>query len=386
MIATLLLFLAGTWTVDSFNAADFKTIQAAIDSPLVADGDTVFVQPGGYPSFTLDRRLTIVGRAGAAQVIATGQSVIDGAPSFTISGLQMWNLTVQNVPGRGRIDDCSSGGIDYIPFGDVVTIRNCAQIELTRTYVIGHHSFSFDGTPAVTILDSRVTIADCVLVGGDGSDSVALGQAGYAALEALGESDVLVAGSSVTGGRGGCSTAPPSCAAGGAGIRAVAPAAVVVRGSSTDQVNGGFGSPRGPSLAGSGTITWSGATAVPPPPPLVATQVVPAEPYLELSGGPVGTRQARLYGQPGTIGAVFTSLGTALSAAPGVDGGLVWIDPAQIVDVAVLVALGQDVPATKSYALPPSLGVGTGIAFQGALLPTVGKPFVTNVTNVIMRR
>lgn len=58
--------VAGTWGVPD----DFSTIQAAIDSPLVLDGDTIRVSSGNHAGAYVSKSVNIVGEDGAT--IATG--------------------------------------------------------------------------------------------------------------------------------------------------------------------------------------------------------------------------------------------------------------------------------------------------------------------------
>jgi parallel beta-helix repeat protein len=51
-----------TWTVDDDGPADFSSIQEAINSPQVADGDTIFVREGTYyESIILNKTVSLVG-------------------------------------------------------------------------------------------------------------------------------------------------------------------------------------------------------------------------------------------------------------------------------------------------------------------------------------
>ena len=71
---------AAQWTVDTAVPADFDEIADAIASPLVADGDTLLVQPGDYASFTLTRDLRLIAPAGTE---FTAPSVVVSEPADT---------------------------------------------------------------------------------------------------------------------------------------------------------------------------------------------------------------------------------------------------------------------------------------------------------------
>ncbi len=76
-----------TWTVDDNGPADFNQISTAVAS--VAAGDVLLVEPGTYDGFVLQKRLSILGRAGGPRPHVTGTVRLD-APSDSPSPVSTW--------------------------------------------------------------------------------------------------------------------------------------------------------------------------------------------------------------------------------------------------------------------------------------------------------
>jgi len=94
-----------TWTVDDDEPADFSTIQEAIDSPEVVDGDVIFVFSGTYyEHVTIDKSLSLIGEDSSTTIIdssgtgtvihVTASNVV--ISSFTIrnSGKEYWSMGI----------------------------------------------------------------------------------------------------------------------------------------------------------------------------------------------------------------------------------------------------------------------------------------------------
>ena len=60
-VVSLLVFTTAPWAETWYVDGDFDTIQDAIDSPLVADGDTIRVGPGYWAGATMSQAVKIVG-------------------------------------------------------------------------------------------------------------------------------------------------------------------------------------------------------------------------------------------------------------------------------------------------------------------------------------
>lgn len=78
-----------TWTVDDDGPADFSSIQEAINSPLVVDGDTIYVHNGTYnEQLVVNKTVVLIGESKKAEIldyisVAANDTVIQG---FTIHG------------------------------------------------------------------------------------------------------------------------------------------------------------------------------------------------------------------------------------------------------------------------------------------------------------
>ena len=87
--------VARTWTVDDDGPADFSSIQEAIDSPLVVDGDTIYVHNGTYyEHVTIDKSISLIGEDRST-------SIIDGSRNETVISViadhvNISRLTIQN--------------------------------------------------------------------------------------------------------------------------------------------------------------------------------------------------------------------------------------------------------------------------------------------------
>jgi len=83
-------FISTTWTVDDDGPADFSSIQEAINSPIVKDGDTIFVYNGTYyEHLTISKRLKLIGQNRSTTIIdgnATGAVVVVTAGNVSITG------------------------------------------------------------------------------------------------------------------------------------------------------------------------------------------------------------------------------------------------------------------------------------------------------------
>ena len=65
-----------TWTVDDDGPANFASIQEAVNSPQVADGDTIFVHSGTYyESVIVSKSLTIIGENRSTNLVGNGTSI-----------------------------------------------------------------------------------------------------------------------------------------------------------------------------------------------------------------------------------------------------------------------------------------------------------------------
>jgi hypothetical protein len=95
--------------VDDDGPADFSSIVDAVAA--VEPGDTLLVMPGVYQPALVDKRLTILGPALGPRPVITGEFTVSHASSCTLSGLQFDNLRLEQITGRGRVDECFINGL-----------------------------------------------------------------------------------------------------------------------------------------------------------------------------------------------------------------------------------------------------------------------------------
>ncbi|HZM00870.1 MAG TPA: hypothetical protein VFD43_11525 [Planctomycetota bacterium] len=395
--------MAGTtWTVDANGGGDFTQIAEAVAA--VAAGDVLLVEPGTYEGFALTKRLTILGRAGGPRPHVTGDVRLQ-ASTFTLAGFDMDLVHVTDVSGRGRIDDCEIRIADGAVFPAALTVTNCAELVISRTLVVGEYEYVDWGTggTGITIQSSRVTLVDCQSYGGAGDDEV-WGEggpyAGGAGLRIINGSDVVLAGTSITGGPGGWAFGFYAGAPGGAAV-SVADSTVRIRGDSTDGLEGGepgLSSPYygAPIEATDSTVVSSGLQYTKGQfwfSNSLFIQPGVAEPFLATSGAttPGATCSIELHGQPGATALLAASLNSSLLALPAFEGQL-WFDPSALLVLIPVGTTGQDTPVIISARLPRSLAGLEGTCFElqvffptlpGALDP--GKKFAGNVAELILR-
>ena len=116
---------AGDWTVNAAGGGDFLTIQEALDSASVLDGDTINVTAASYLSvdaIDVNKEVSIVG-SGAGQTIIRRN--FDGVSRYA----SVFDVTADNV----TISNMTVGGTNiYTEDGGVMTD--------SKGYVIGHSS------------------------------------------------------------------------------------------------------------------------------------------------------------------------------------------------------------------------------------------------------
>jgi peptidylprolyl isomerase len=104
-----------TWIVDDDGPADFHTIQGAINSPQVMDGDAIFVHNGTYPeNVVVNKEVLLIGESREATVIDGGGNgiVLDiNSNNVTATG-----FTVENS-GLGLLDAGIS--LFYFSYGTI---------------------------------------------------------------------------------------------------------------------------------------------------------------------------------------------------------------------------------------------------------------------------
>jgi len=395
-LSALFLFASQTWIVDDDGPADFATIGAAVASPSVVDGDTLYVESGQYPGFTLDKALSIVARSGDHFSAAT--CTVQNVADFTIAGMWTRTLDVQGVSGRGQIDDSRVGlwliddNSGELYWSGRASIAGCGELVVTRTVFHGSEGLYPDQTdtePAAVVSTSNVALVDCVFQGGnDEVHDMHPTEGPKPALWVRSQSFAIISGCTLIGGRGIASLTfegAPALVVDGSEAR--------VRGSSHHMVRGGWGySGYAPAITGvpSSTATVSGVRCDAALLPAWASQPATPEPYFRiLPADDVGSRRTvEVYGPSGTEVRVFFALVPQYlpDFMPGLDP--LWVDRGAVLDLISVVCAGQDVPVT--FAFPASgAGGGPGDAtiFQGFApsLSGVGR-FLTNPEQIVSRR
>jgi len=385
--ALVLLVLAGQrWTVGGSGASNFPTIQGAIDAPEVQPGDTLLVYPGSYGSFTLTKDLRIVARA--QQSFAVLDVRVEQIAEFTIAGMNARSLVVQDVAGRGRLDQCSIG-IQYVsPWNAILwsgssEFIDCAELVVTRSFFHGSDSCYPDlqsDTNAVLVRRSTVAFVDCQVFGGDddacGNHPTFLGGP---AVEAYEQSDLTLAGTSVKGGS-------HSSVLPGYPALFLDSSLARIRGSAFTSIEQGPGSSAVSAIDGAAaTATLSGVTVSPTTLPAWVIVIAEPEPWIRVIGSdlPGSTKSIDLYGPASAQVAIGLSAAPVLVPTPL---GPLWIDPTSLLRFYRTLALGQETPSTQALPLG-ALGGGPGDAFdlQGLAVQPSLSSVLTNPAQVILR-
>lgn len=196
------------WTVSVTGAgADFSSIQAAID--VAADGDTVLVQPGtSYtgPLVIEDKALTVVVDDGEKASGMDGLTILNLPPnkSVLVSGIKS-SLVVEDCAGEVLLQDC--GGSVF--GGTMFEARSSNRVSLVSCAFNGMSGpdDGDDGSDAIRITASQVSLYHVTARGGDGANGLCLGGPGDGGdgIVVTDQSFVRAVSSTFTGGAGGYS-------------------------------------------------------------------------------------------------------------------------------------------------------------------------------------
>jgi len=112
LFAMAFVAVAGTsnaqsvWTVDDDGPADFSSISAALASPLVLDGDTIYVAPGHYGGlFVVDKSVSLIGADKYTTLIdgwTWGPVVTVTADDVIFTGFTVYNTEYISWGGMGQ--------------------------------------------------------------------------------------------------------------------------------------------------------------------------------------------------------------------------------------------------------------------------------------------
>ena len=112
------------WTVDDDGPADFSSIQDAVISPLVADGDGIYVHNGTYcENVVVNKTLTLVGETKEAIIEGnlTGPVVLVGADNVTLTGFSIRNSGSGSFDAGIKLSYAKNCRID----GNNITANDC---------------------------------------------------------------------------------------------------------------------------------------------------------------------------------------------------------------------------------------------------------------------
>ena len=299
-----------TYVVDDNGGPGVNFTDLPAATAAASDGDVLIVRAGNYSAFQLTKGLTILGENGAR--VRAGSLVL-GLPTglhAVLSRLSLADLVVKDCVGAVIVDNAT---IDETHFQSAVTsqvdINNCDDVRFHRTTIEAKGQLI--GVPAgpkgVTITDSRVEFASCIVKGARGLNysSGSAGKGGIG-MECQSGARVHIALTSVFGGDGGTSCPNSFGCFGGNGNWALViqgGADVLVAGVVGNEIRGGArgdgwlpGYPgqaayllTGASLRWSGAEFFVGAGGGAPIaywPNSTLLHVTPDDPTVELAGDP----------------------------------------------------------------------------------------------------
>jgi hypothetical protein len=390
---------ASTWTVDDSGGADFLSLAAAVAAPEVLDGDTLRVEPGTYGPFVTGKALTIIGRAGGSAPHVTGESRIDGAARATLAGLQLDELILLHIPGRATLEDVDVGHFFIQSFGlfnDSFRIEDCAEVVVSNSNLHGKTgNENWYESPGVDVRDSRASLVNCTIQGGDGGDGD-FGFPGQPGVLVLDGSVAVVAGCTITGGSGG--TGVKLCSSQGAYGIEIEHSTLWICGDGADVIAGGNDCPsfQKPEAVGGwySQVTVSGVTLVEPAlaSGLLATGTVvfpnPAQPFLFVGGDPTpgAVRRLNVTGPEGATALVFFSLQPLFADLPKLTSGPLWLDPSAPLILLPLVLGGPHQPVTVNLPLPRQPAyAGITAWVQGFVAAGGGQFLDTNPASIVLR-
>jgi hypothetical protein len=392
MLSALPLVLAAlggaTWTVDDDGPAQFASIQAAVDSPLVQDGDSLLVHAGSYGDVHLTKSLDLLAADGGG--FSCNELRVQPVAAFSVAGMRAYRLIATGVTGRARVDGCTIGGlivdssVPAILWSGRTEFTSCAAVVITRSTLRGSESCYpntiSDYDPALTLDATTAAVVSCDLWGGN--DDVCSGHPvsrRSPALHARNGSDVVVAASNLVGGDAPLIVGMPAVLCDDSTVR--------VRGASANVLQAGAGGAV-PALAVDGTapvlVTVSGVTPTPPTLPVWVVTPVPAEAFLTLDGpdGPLGVKTLALHAELGARAVIGVSRVPAIGSSPL---GPIWISASSPMRILRRVGAGQDV------AVPIALPLGALGYLPGATLDAQarvvgsGGQVLTNPVQALVR-
>ncbi|MCK6446595.1 MAG: hypothetical protein L6Q99_09410 [Planctomycetes bacterium] len=377
--------LANTWIVDAAGGGDFTDLPQAIAASV--QGDVLFVLPGNYSAFALDKRLVIVGQGPGVKV----NGLVRVHDVNTGSTTALVDLQVHGVD----IENCSRPVVlDGITSTSRLSIDACTDVRLARCDVQLPGAFG-DGDAALGIADARVEISDSVLRGRDGFDChcCVSGFAGWggSAVVVAGNSYVGAYGSNLLGGDGGDATG--ACCDlvgdGGDGINSFGLATVLVAGLPVHSIDGGLAGAAACGFGTDGSGLWSndavrvsGATIDGISSPSIDF-AVPADPTLTLLGTPVhgNVITFRVDAEPGATVDLIMGRFATIAVTPGL------VEDQLVLQQRVfhLGTVGASGHADFNFPVPASLPSGFTFFAQAKVSFSASDVRYSNSTPTVIR-
>jgi parallel beta-helix repeat protein len=153
------------WTVDDDGPADFATIQEALDSPSVLDGDTIFVYSGTYHQhLNLTKSISLVGEDPLSTIMDG-----DSLGGIVVNIYDISNVLLENFMVRNTTSAAEAYGIQVYRATNI-TIRN---VIITDAY----YGVMVNNSTQCRILDNKIQENDNsgVVFRGNSSNNLAVG-------------------------------------------------------------------------------------------------------------------------------------------------------------------------------------------------------------------
>jgi hypothetical protein len=394
---------ASTYVVDVAGSGQFFDIPPAIAA--AQDGDVLLVMPGNYSGFTADKGVTIIGY---------GAVVIQSSAAATGVGSSTHAALVNLRPPVLRVHDCAGAVIvqDFpVPLGQL-EVTHSSDVRMRGVAVLTprvHYTLH-----ACTVEAARAEIVDSQLVA---SQALMLPNFthvdGGAGVQCNPFSRVHFVLSSSHGGAGSDTNQQFNMAGfGGAGIYEEAGASLVIAGDASDVIQGGQngvclacsdcsydGAGAGDGLDAYGQCAYSGASilaqsylfghqCLPDSSFAIvgnATQVVPDDPTLDISGTPSAgqTVTFTLHADPGASAILFFGRQAIVVPDPNVEIELL-TPKSRIVNLGTIPPSG-----VATFHWPINAGLSPGVFFVAQAEVTgpssVGALRRTNSIPIVLR-
>lgn len=171
--------------VDPGGAGDHTTLQAAIDA--AAEGDTILVNGGQYTTPATGANAVLTGKSLSIARGTGGEPYLRGTLEVTglagsqevhVQGLRVREVLVTDCAGDVLLEDLNAGvtftflqhSLGVVASDNVVTANSRFIGYDGWNSCGGQCNWGADGGPAVQVLDSRLNLYHCDLVGGAGED------------------------------------------------------------------------------------------------------------------------------------------------------------------------------------------------------------------------